>query len=118
KNGYVYISKDGRADGTIVTGGKSLNTVQTFATKQEALDFANTQYKFDNSITINTNSSQDINAIGGAYKEAKSGYHLIYNNCSDVVAGALTAAGLGDKAGYSVHPNDNFKEIKNNFSKK
>lgn len=118
KDGYVYISKDGRANGTLVSGGDSKSTVKTFATKQEALDFAKTQYKFDNTLTIKTDKSQDFKAIANAFSEAKKGYHVIYNNCSDVISGALVGAGLGNLGGYSVIPNINYQEIKNNFLKK
>lgn len=112
KDGYVYISKDGRADGSLPMGGNSKNTVMTFKTKREALNFANSKYKFDNVLTIKTNRSQDIKAIANAHYEAKKGYHVIYNNCSDIPAAALQGAGLNWVGGTSVISNTNFYEMK------
>ena len=114
KNGYVYISKDGRDnnDGSVTSGGKSKRTIKIFKTRDEAMKFAKTQYKFDQFLTIKTTAIQDFRAISSAYHEAKKDYHFIYNNCSDVIAGALTGAGLGAYAGHSVIPNLNFKEMR------
>jgi len=35
-----------------------------------------------------------------------------------MISAALTGAGLSQYGGYSVIPNSNFKELKNNFLKK
>lgn len=120
KDGYTYIVSDGRVDssGSTLYGGKNDATVKTFKTRQEAINFAKTQYDYDDSITIKTTAKQDLGAATRAMKQLQSNYHFLFNNCNHIISAALTGAGLSKYGGYSVIPNSNFKELKNNFQKK
>lgn len=51
-------------------------------------------------------------------KQLQNNYHFLFNNCNHIVSAALSGAGLSQYGGYSVIPNYNFKEIKNNFQKR
>ena len=120
KDGYIYMASDGRVDssGSTWMGGKNDTTVKTFKTRQEAMDFAKTQYHYDDSITIKTTAKQDLGAATRAMKQLQSNYHFLFNNCNHIISAALTGAGLSQYGGYSVIPNSNFQELKNNFRKK
>ncbi|WP_411812293.1 RHS repeat-associated core domain-containing protein [Chryseobacterium scophthalmum] len=120
KEGYTYIASDGRVNssGSAWMGGKNDTTVKTFRTKREAMDFAKTQYNYDDSITIKTNSKQDLKAATRAMQQLQSNYHFLFNNCNHIISAALVGAGLSKYGGYSVIPNVNFEELKNNFKKK
>ncbi len=120
KDGYIYIASDGRVDssGSMWMGGKNDATVKTFKTLQEAMDFAKTQYKYDDSITIKTTTQQDLAATISAFKQIQSNYHFLFNNCNHIISAILKGAGLSQYGGYSVIPNINFKELKNNFQKR
>ncbi|MCL1666561.1 hypothetical protein M2T82_00645 [Elizabethkingia ursingii] len=120
RDGYIYMASDGRVDysGSMFMGGKNDSTIKTFKTRQEAMNFAKTQYNYDDSITISTSSQQDLAAATRAMKQLQSNYHFLFNNCNHIISAALTGAGLSQYGGYSVVPNINFKELKNNFQKK
>lgn len=120
KDGYIYMASDGRVDssGNTWIGGKNDATIKTFKTRQDAIDFARKQYKYDGSITIKTTTKQDLGATTRAMKQLQNNYHFLFNNCNHIVSAALSGAGLSQYGGYSVIPNYNFKEIKNNFQKR
>lgn len=119
-NRYIYIASDGRVDssGSTWMGGKNDASVKVFKTRKEALDFAKTRYNYDDSITIKTTSKQDLDATVRAMQQLQSNYHFIFNNCNHIISAALVGAGLSKYGGYSVIPNVNFEEIKNNLKKK
>ncbi|WP_294230018.1 DUF6443 domain-containing protein [uncultured Chryseobacterium sp.] len=120
KDGYIYIASNGRVDssGSMWMGGKNDVTIKVFKTRLEAMNFAKTQYKYDDSITIKTNRAQDLAASQRAIEQTQSNYHFLFNNCNHIISAALVGAGLSQFGGISVVPNGNFKELKNNFQKK
>ena len=120
KDGYIYMVSDGRVDssGSTWMGGKNDANIKTFKTRQEAMDYAKTQYHYDDSITIKTTAKQDLGAATRAMKQLQSNYHFLFNNCNHIISAALSGAGLSQYGGYSVIPNSNFQELKNNFQKR
>lgn len=120
KDGYIYMASDGRVDtsGSGWMGGKNDTDIKTFKTRQEAMDYAKTQYHYDDSITIKTTAKQDLGAATRAMRQLQSNYHGLFNNCNHIISAALSGAGLSQYGGYSVIPNSNFKELKNNFQKR
>jgi len=120
KDGYIYIASDGRVDssGSAWMGGKNDGDIQIFKTKQDALAYAKTKYNYDDSITIKTNSKQDLTASKRAIIQLQSNYHFLWNNCNHIISAALTGAGLSSLGGGSIVPNLNFLELKSNFQKK
>ncbi len=120
KDGYIYMVSDGRVDssGSTWMGGRNDSNIKTFKTRQEAMDYAKTQYHYDDSITIKTTAKQDLGAATRAMKQLRSNYHFLFNNCNHIISAALSGAGLSQYGGYSVIPNFNFKELKNNFQKR
>lgn len=88
KDGYIYMVSDGRVDssGSTWMGGKNDANIKTFKTRQEAMDYAKTQYHYDDSITIKTTAKQDLGAATRAMKQLQSNYHFLFNNCNHIIS--------------------------------
>lgn len=141
KTGWIYVSKDGRAqstnpndkgqDGTILTGGKSTQTIinsqkdESFKTLKGALG-SDVLKRYDKAFQIETSADQDKTATGKAIGSAKSDYSVINNNCADVATDALesvdknggteTIAVGNGRTGEAkpIAPNSRFDLIKEN----
>lgn len=100
-DGWKLVSKDGRApdkedpndrDGTILGGGKSIQTIQSFNTYEDAIS-SEFLSGYDEGLLFETDSKQDEKAIKVAVKSAKSDYHFMKSNCADVGTDALESVG-------------------------
>ncbi len=134
KDGWTYVSKDGRADsngdgnqdGTILTGGKSTQTIKSFETLEDAMS-SDVVGNYDQGFQIETTADQDAEATTAAKESAKSDYHVISSNCADVATDALESADKNggvdtEHVGYDavvedkpIAPNSRYEKIvKNN----
>jgi hypothetical protein len=131
KNGWTFVSKNGRADtngddnqdGTILTGGKSTSTIKSFGTLDDALSDGTVQ-SYKQGYRIKTTEKQDAKMLEIAKKDVKTKYNVITNNCADNCSKALKSAGKdaggstsirsGAKMSPSTIPNERYDEIVEN----
>ena len=131
-DGWVYLSKDGRAIedpstgnqfGTILTGGKSVVARLEFEKGQglnEVLESLGSSDGYDEALQFNTDVETDETATKAFTESARSEYHVLFANCGDAVEDALESVGINtgnDENGPSpVTPDGKFLEISmNNF---
>ena len=117
---FIYIASDGLVDGypvsELILGGKQESTIKAFNTKQEALDFAKSQYGYDNFLTIKTTPKQDRAFIRETLRLLQKDYHVKYNNCATIINNGLKDAGF-NIPNQSFIPNKSFDAIKCYFKK-
>ncbi len=130
KNGWTFVSKDGRAtdrngnqDGTMLTGGKSTSTVKTFETLNDAFKDG-TVKSYEQGYRIETTEEQDTKMVEVAKESVKTDYNVLSNNCADTCTETLESVGLdgggamskreGFKGQPSTIPNSRYNEIVEN----
>jgi RHS repeat-associated protein len=127
EDGWVYMSKDGRVrdpetgekDGTMLTGGESIVTIQEFEkgkSLEEVLKTVGVSDGYDEALHFSTDSETDATATTAFNESAESKYNVFTANCSHAVEDALEAAGIetgnqesGRKS--AITPNAKFRDI-------
>ena len=110
-NGWTFISKNGRddsdrdgnQDGTMLTGGKSKQTIieGEFDTLEEALSDKSSR-NYEEGYRLKTTPDQDEEAVEVAKDSAFEDYHVLSDNCADTCSEALESAGYNGGTSPSV----------------
>lgn len=120
KGKFIYVASDGLIDGypikELFLGGKQESTIRVFNTKQKAIEFAKSEYNYDNYITIKTTVSQDKAFIRETLRLLQKNYHVKYNNCATIINSGLESAGF-QIPNQSFIPNNSFNAIKKYFNR-
>ncbi len=116
KNGWTFISKEGRDKSANapwysneLTGGPALPPkVISFKTKSEFDKYKSEHMsEYTEEVRFKTTEEQDKKATKAAIESGKTWYNAFCNNCADTVSDALEAAGLDGGTSTSTTPTPN-----------